>query len=297
MKPTHYSLHTIPLALQGAASRRALFFLHQNEPEALIRWSINAPETLLVFVHGFNSTALGAWHDFDRLVVEDGDFARSDICFFQYDGLRRQVLLSSAVFRAFLLRLLTEATDLANSDTVGRRSAPTAYTSIVIAAHSTGAVIVRQALADIASAEDELKSFSEKSCRTLMFAPAYCGAKLSELLSETLAGGGISLPRIVSRASLMGMPVVSDLAPESGTLRELKAKVLRLLENSARPDLLTPSRVTIGDRDGVICPVNWYPMDPPITALVGHDHVSICKPKTRLDDRYRELKSAARTKR
>ncbi|MDB6145722.1 MAG: hypothetical protein JWP80_4766 [Pseudomonas sp.] len=287
----HHTVHIVPLSSKHSNQGRP--WTRRNKPEAQFRWSRDVPDALIVFVHGFNSSALGAWCDFDKLLPVDPDFKQTDICFFQYDGNRCQVLSSAAVFRKFLLNVIRDATCMAGNGGHKRRDVPTAYRRLIIVAHSTGAVVVRKALADIVHTPTEAAIFNEIHCSTLMFGPEYCGAKLSEIICALITGkpgNSVILRSIASYFVTITHPVISDLGPDSKVLKNLHTKVEGLLLKNNRRDLLTPTRVTIGMDDNVIFFPDWYNEDPPTNSLPDYDHISICKPKIFSDERYQELK-------
>jgi alpha-beta hydrolase superfamily lysophospholipase len=211
-------------------------------PGSYARWSRQPVGDLIVFVHGFNGTAVETWSGFDDLLPRDPRAAGIDLFFYAWDSLRYQI--KSAAHR------LTQVLETISSNNSTRRRR-----RILICAHSLGGLVTRIALIDaVLEARPWVGSVGQA-----LFAPAHLG----------LAPG--VLPTIASSIFVS----LAALERDGVLLAELRHRTTLAAEEVS--SVLVPKVIAQAEHDRWVI-VGSYDNDPRCTFVRGSDHVSLCKP-------------------
>lgn len=235
------------------------------------QWAVNPTGKAIVFVHGFQGEALDTWTDFPTLLTADGRLAGVDLLFYGYDGLYTQAGVSSLVFLQFLEQLFSDPNSLLGKSLQPRNGF--AYSSVVIAAHSLGAVVTRRALLDAAA---DAASWVD-TVRLVFFAPAHSGAYAAVLASAYLTTQDWWLGKIAGTAAAYNLPLLEDLKPGSVVLAALDADTKKALQAKPKARHLVAHTVVWADDEKVV--INQRFGDDPRAKLIrGSDHRRVCKP-------------------
>jgi len=241
----------------------------------------------VVFVHGFGGDALGTWAQL-QLIIDDetagSEFASTDLFFFQYRSVWEHIESSTDRFLKFFECLIPKP-DISHfscsnpllvessgseSKTICALPAARHYEDVVLAGHSEGGVVIRQAIIN------RLARTSSKllDCRLSLFAPAISGYAPSGLLG-TLTKSPILGP--ILEAFLWASPAYQDLKKnEPGKddfLTELRKKTQAAAQRSPRNALR--ANILWGRSDRIVTPKK-YDFDQ--QEFVEQGHVGVCKP-------------------
>lgn len=222
------------------------------------------PEKLIIFVHGFNGSALDTWNDFPALIKETGKYENSDVIFYGYESLKGQVNNNALRFYNFL-----QAIAEGNTNRIGyyRNSNPT-YQKILIVAHSLGSIIVRRALLN-ANAENKLWL---SITQMILFAPAHRGARIQNLLTESLP----TLGKIFAGLGFITIPVLDDLRPGSQTILNLIQETENLLLNNQGNFAI--AHKVIWANSEIVVHNERFCQDPIAVLIDNKTHTKVCKP-------------------
>lgn len=230
-------------------------------------FSYEEPKNLIVFVHGFGGNATGTWHNFLSLILFDDHFKKTDVIFYGYDTFKGQAGDHSAQLYDFL-NLMERPGDsqiLPPQQNLPERN----YQSILLVAHSLGAVLVRQAQL-LASTEN--KSWVEKSSLAL-FAPAHNGAEIILLAMQSLPG----LFSLLGIFAKFKYPILNDLSPtDEGILKHIREHT-RDLQNSNKGDF-SKARLVVHAKGDKIIKSFQYLLDTPSKTIENSNHTKVCKP-------------------
>src|ERR1035437_827102 len=138
----------------------------------------------VILVHGYGGDAWGTWAELQDLIDEwelEAQWRDTDIYSFQYRGGTKDLELSTAEFLKFLQLILPtpvgtefEIPSLADNPVLGSFArdgnsvfpAERVYTDIVLAGHSEGGAILRNAVARLAKAlQGSIQQIGRASCR------------------------------------------------------------------------------------------------------------------------------------
>ncbi|MES2429391.1 MAG: alpha/beta hydrolase [Bacteroidota bacterium] len=242
-----------------------IFIKHGKNSSAL--FTLNNPTTLVIFVHGFNGSATATWDDFPRLIRTTNDFAHADVIFYGYESLKGQANNNAIKFYS-LLKAACEN----NPNKLGFERKEIgddhSYKKILIIAHSLGAVIVRRALLN---AKSENKIWLDK-CKMILFAPAHRGARIPDLILESLP----KIVRVLAGLGMIAIPIINDLRPNSQTILNLIADSEKLLEKN-EGDFTIASHVIWANNEKVVHNQRFC-VDPVATLIDNKSHVAVCKP-------------------
>ncbi len=241
-----------------------------------------APSVAIVFVHGLAGDASTTWEAFPSLVREMPEAKDSDAYMFGYPSLEHPVEFSAAQFSNFLSDLLKDpARTLINPSLpsgADKRRDAFRYQSIVICAHSMGAVVARRVIIELDQNGDPGEDVSR--VRMLLFAPAHKGSNLPLLLAsgfglDWLPGGALAAKLLYLRYRSL-----DDLATGSEYLRDLLTSSRQLRESRIAKGLAVDHlRATVlhaqKDRVVVQCRFDDDPIGKPI---MRRNHRSVCKP-------------------
>ena len=247
--------------------------LISTNPEVTAFLAMDPVDKALVFLHGFNGSAVGTWLQFPRLLLETEAFAGYDLYFFGYDGLRTRSYISSLKLRDFLRRLLPSpcATLDPHFTESEKRSEGSEYGRLFIVAHSLGAVVARQALVEAWTSKETWLDL----VRLILFAPAHLGANIAKLCLEAFTG--LPFRGIPEALVSFAFPPIQDLKHDSETLAKLLADTRSALESGAS-DCFKARRVILAETDRIVEP-GRFAEDPAAELITGVGHSGICKPR------------------
>ncbi|MBX3252720.1 MAG: hypothetical protein KF862_01165 [Chitinophagaceae bacterium] len=250
-----------------------IFIRHGKNSSAFL--TLDNPTNLVIFVHGFNGKATGTWDEFPNLIRNNNDFTNSDIIFYGYDSLKGQANNNAVKFYRTLISVCES-----NPNNLGfKRDGLTAnfsYQRILIVAHSLGAVIVRRALLN---AKSENKPWLQ-NCRMILFAPAHRGARIQNLVAESLPTVG----KILAGLGFLTIPVLDDLRPNSQTIQNLITDSQGHLNQNAGQ--FTIAHEVVWANNEIVVHNDQFCNDPVATLIDNKSHTSVCKPKATFLDPY-----------
>jgi pimeloyl-ACP methyl ester carboxylesterase len=228
----------------------------------------------IVFVHGFNGSAIETWMDFDKMLPETGGCSNRDIFFVGYDALRSDLTASAAIFREFLDQFFANHTNLLSGaiPSSAKRADGFAYETLLIVGHSLGAVIARRALLD---ATIMSKTWPSR-CKLCLFAPAHRGANVTDLAIEAVSNWSFLKP--FSALMRFQSPLIDQLRRGSDVLKILQDETVELTKNGANSHLKAVL-VLIAQYERIVDNIRFANDPPPIT-IAGKSHINLCKPSS-----------------
>jgi pimeloyl-ACP methyl ester carboxylesterase len=246
-----------------------------NQPAVLEVKFIASTEpdgSAILFIHGFNGSAIETWMDFEKMLPESGGCRRRDLFFVGYDALRSDLTASAGIFRDFLDRFFEKPADLLSGaiPTAAKRANNFTYRSLLIVGHSLGAIIARRALLDATLMNKAWPS----SCRLCLFAPAHRGARVTELAMEALSFWSFIKP--FSAFLRFQSPLIDQLRRGSDTLKTLHDETMEATRNGANPHLKAV-RVLIAQYERIVDNIR-FANDPPAITIAAKSHINLCKP-------------------
>ena len=228
-------------------------------------YSYKAPETLIVFVHGFAGHAMRTWDEFPVYLRNYSDFSRCDIIFYGYDSLKLQANANADLFYKAMqdLHVPPERYNLSEKPIVSKN-----YTKILFMAHSLGAIVVRRAL--LSANVDEATWLA--SSMMLLFAPAHRGAYPQQLAFECLPG----LFKVLGSVAKFAYPVLNDLDKNSPTICDLIHDSQQLLD-AGKGNFVKAAAVVTAAGDNIVV-YGRFCNDPNNTTIENKTHSTVCKP-------------------
>lgn len=234
---------------------------------------------LLVFVHGFNGTAVGSWNNFSSFLCQYGKLGQTDMVFYGYNSLERGRGAGgfSSDFLTFLKEEIEKRSNRSRLDQKvrERRLEQRNYEKITIVAHSLGAIVVRKAL--LGAKADNVTWLSK--IQMMLFAPAHLGAKIEKLIFGIL--DIVMVTRILGGITKHNWPVLSDLERESDLLKKLETMSLYYL-NKGEGDFTKARMVVHSYKDGIVTN-DRFCEDPQQIDIKNSTHKSVCKPTDNYD--------------
>lgn len=234
-------------------------------------FSNKVSKTLLVFTHGFNGDAIDTWKGFFEIAAKDRAFSNSDFLFYGYATFDMQAYPHSIQFT----RNLNDFINSYKKD----------YESIIIVAHSLGAIISRYGVINAI----EKKYDWSKTVKLYFFAPAHTGATIQNLIFLGLP----SFTKLLGSLILFKYPIVNDLKPESPCLNDLKSNVQRYQSTKFEKNLKAIILQAQNDKivhNSIFCYDENSEKSP-----VKKTHTSICKPiKIKYELPVKEIKNMIR---
>lgn len=263
----------------------------------------------VVFVHGFFGNASTTWHHFQILIDELSDafpwWKECDAYFYSYRSweqvvpqaqdlasfLEKNVLCDQATAPQIEYSFVLKSGFTVQSSLRFQRK----YKQLILAGHSTGAVIIRQAVLDelenilqhhtnAASRDRFIKRSKLLNASLRFFAPAHLGA--------ICAGGlGVAQNAPVSETllsmKLRSTPLYQNIAPGSPVLETLRARTEKLQCSYGAIAALRATSL-FGKQDSIVN-VGKYEGDFRTETEMGHSHTSICKPNLKYTEPLRFL--------
>lgn len=225
-------------------------------------FAIDRPDTLVIFVHGFNGRAVSTWDAFSSILPEDTAFERCDVLYYGYESLDGQVTDQGRDFYQFLNHFATPKRP-------SGFSAIDSYQKILVVAHSLGAIVARLGLLEAVDQSNDWR----RNCRLLLFAPAHNGARIQNLVLLSLP----SLYKILGGLALFMKPVLDDLKPGSPALNALQMRTNACRNTADEITLRADVAEARGDKvvhNGKFC-FDRYILP---NSIDNQSHVSVCKP-------------------
>lgn len=231
-----------------------------------------APETLVIFVHGFFGDAVTNWSEFERSVGNKIDFIKCDFIFYGYDSLSVQVTGNGHILYDHLQKFVKPPQKIIRT----RRPIAESYNKIILLAHSLGAIVVRRAL--LSAKYDEAPWLN--LCSMILFAPAHCGVHPQKMALELL-------PNIISIVAIVApfiFPVLNDIQKNAQTIADLKTESEKYLSNG-EGNFAIASIILEAPGDRVVY-LGRFGRDPNPKTQQGRKHKNVCKPS--LKQQYSE---------
>jgi pimeloyl-ACP methyl ester carboxylesterase len=257
-------------------------------------WAVKPRNVAVVFVHGFAGDPLDTWLDFPWLTPRSQKFDGIDLIYFGYDGATARVTASATFLIRFLIDLATQPAQAIINPTmrpVDHRASPFKYEEIVLVGHSTGAILIREALLRCAKIP-EAKTLLPR-VRMVFFAPAHCGSELIPKNSDVL--GGSLLVVLTQLAVNWRLPILKDLTRDGATIVNLRAATVKALKAPGLQSKshLIAARIFFGLHEKVVCQDRFCEDPDPDSkdwvVFPDRDHVTVCKPRSLSDEPFTAL--------
>jgi pimeloyl-ACP methyl ester carboxylesterase len=231
------------------------------------RWARQGARACLVFVHGYGGRAVATWGDFPDMAMEHPDYSDVDLVFLGYESRSRSAPFSVGVIFEAVTHLAEKSRDFISKVGGPDRPAAFSYEEIILVGHSLGGAIVR----DVAMSAKELGKPWAETIRLALFAPAHCGAQITDLVRTGV--GFIKWLGPLWAIAYTKSPVLRDLELGSPYLAELLAKAVRIGVHCT-----TTARLVAHAANDPVVFHNTFFRDPPLKPYLQQDHVSCCKP-------------------
>ncbi|MGE0553590.1 MAG: esterase/lipase family protein [Gemmatimonadales bacterium] len=248
--------------------------------EGVARWALEPAHTAIVFVHGYRGHYIKAWNKFPRLLTRGDNLPRHDLLFFKYDSKRDRAIISAKRLRDLLRKLHESATEQLIQPSwpfATRASGGQFYDSIVLVAHSFGAIVARLAVFE---GHRNAEAWVQK-VRLALFAPAHHGHRYAEGQRGLLGAFFIAL---LNQRSLID---VDPKATDGGV-----AVLNRLGEAAAEVagyDYLWAQLVRHTDNEDLVNVEQFFKDDPFEGLKYSCDHEKTCKPRDPTSPPFRDL--------
>lgn len=234
-------------------------------------WSTNPDGRIAIFVHGFGGDAT-TWREFESDLPNDPKAAGADVVFFGYEGIKGHIALSADLLYRFLDTVAKTPSRL--SSPLVSRPAGFRYRSILIVAHSMGAIVSRRALL----LGVKTRSSWVRRTKLVFFAPAHAGVRVTALVKQ--CGDLVTKIGVLSGFGKVVSPAYDDLSkPE--TFQKLMDETRAVLSTRYGP-ALRAKRIVFGATENIVlvqefCEDPVSP-DPEFVVIAGKNHTTVCKP-------------------
>lgn len=258
------------------------------------------PEAAVVFVHGFDGDPEKTWVNFQYLVDKLSDkyplWKKCDLFFFSYKS-RPQITPLAETFVKFVRFVLDRARTsdpgpLPSGTVVHPMDLKASYRELIVVGHSTGSVIIREALLQIAAPlaksgvildaangvqDDGVRSFESSILNSSLrfFAPADIG-----VIEAGKLGYAKSMPvlRTLVNIYLARNQLYQNLKPGGPLLTRIQHETERLYQSFSSVPAFAALSLFGSDEEIVIIDVYQHEQATKLPTVPGHSHVSICKP-------------------
>ena len=246
-------------------------------------WSQHPADRVIIFVHGFGGDPDTTWPDFPSLLRRAPEVAGNDILFYGYDGFTTQATNSGVRLFDMLDNFLSDPATIVNQTIPSNRTrAPFRYSTVVIVAHSLGAVVTRLALLKAHRRVLGGKSHPWlKTVRLVLLAPAHSGAYAADVATKFLEGLDWWVAKVAAALTQLYIPLLTDLRQDSPLIASLAsdtAAALAGLPAGTPTGYLQAESVVWADPDKVVWN-NVFCKDADENLAYGLDHFSVSKPR------------------
>ena len=243
------------------------FFINHGKNSSAF-FSLERPNSLVIFIHGLGGTATGTWDDFSFIIRTNNEFDDTDVIFYGYDSLKGQANNNAVQFYRFLTQVCeNHPNNLGYNRNYLENNF--SYDKIIIVAHSLGAVVTRRALL---TAKGQNKIWLNK-CHMILFAPAHRGARIQNLIIE----GSPNIGKFLAALGMIKIPVIDDLRPESQTIINLINDSQNYLDDLDGD--FTIANTVVWANNELIVHNESFCGDPVPIIIQNESHTSVCKPK------------------
>ena len=205
--------------------------------------AVASPNEAIVFVHGYGGSAMRAWAHFETCLPGNPSAQRADLFFYGYDALHGELFASAVMLRNFLNSLLRTPETLLD-DAVSRPDG-TYYDTLLIVAHSIGAVITRWAVGFRPCKWRFLGQIVVARSTTLL---AHNGAFVVKL--ALAAFSGFRVLHLFAQTVHWASPLTDELSPHSECLSKLEQET-RLWQTKGSP-CVTPALTVLAHYENVV---------------------------------------------
>jgi pimeloyl-ACP methyl ester carboxylesterase len=262
-------------------------------PERCYALLTDKPEFAVVFVHGFYGDSRTTWYNFQGLVDKSKEWAHCDLFFYNYLSYG-QIKPLAEKFRAFIEELFPFDSSSRLRPPLFRpqpfafpsgqmlmprpERAGFPYKQLILVGHSTGAVIIREAVLQeirplIASTESPLKASFMLNAALRFFAPAHRGAMCSGVLGALLH---LPMSEWILGGLLQSNPLFKNLQPGSPALEDIRRETEGLQDKFKEVSALFASSL-FGEWEAIVH-IGKYIHDPDYPTEPKQTHTSVCKP-------------------
>jgi pimeloyl-ACP methyl ester carboxylesterase len=259
--------------------------------------------TALIFVHGWGGNSRDTWADFQSIFRLDSApfWDLTDLYFYDYESVNRHLEDNALQLAKFIEKIYPQpSAELVSDEDFWARNivslvgeTPRKYSSLLLAGHSEGAVLIRMVVRDTAA--EILKNISERISKAefsvatadvRLFAPASGGKKLGGLLGLISRLPGLGSGLSFSRAN-------NDLEAGSEVLKQLREHTEAFQQHAVLGKLRAlRARCLFGRKEDVVTPLKYLFDD--VEFEESKNHVSVCKPSFKYLRPLRFLTDAAK---
>jgi hypothetical protein len=274
---------------------RASVLTHTNRPlDGPGTWALHLtssqPKRIVVFVHGFKGKAIKSWVEFPTAGNTRDWWRESDMLFVGYRSTSEPISTISNRLRHRLPEVFPYLPDryLQSADCRVRDPVDHPYQELVIAGHSLGGVIVRRALADIASLWEKEHLENPQTpvpallqAQQRLFSPASGGVRIAGWLALLKGPDRWWAAELILSAS----PAYQELEQGSRMLEDTK-RLTERLHREHRGDLAAlAARIAWAQHENIVQP-EQYESDAYFDTIEGTSHRSVCKPGAKQEAPY-----------
>lgn len=233
---------------------------------------------LVVFVHGFNGSAMRTWLDFPSGSQEREWYREADLLFVAYPSLKDNITGAANRLRRELPKFFPDPAPAAlEVDGHSARRSAEPYDELVLVGHSLGGLVIRRALCDAAAQWDmdggpESGQHPILRAEVRLFSPASAGFRAAGHLGIVRATGLWGAIEAVLRRS----SAYTDLQPGSPTLEKTRERTEHLADKTGLCSLR--ARIVWANPDDVVIPER-YTTDHVDDSWDDTTHSTVCKPK------------------
>jgi len=248
-------------------------------------WATKPTGRIIIFVHGFHGKSTGTWEEIPGLLSRAQEMNGTDIIYYGYNSTRVRAHASAIKFGDFVDKLKDDSTQYMDPlIREQRKSTGTHDNSLVIVAHSLGALVARQALL---IGHKKTKEWI-KSTKLILFAPADLGTNLAPVqIGRTLLTDLLFTMELF--IELCG-PVMADVREGSQFINDLRRESQRLVDQGVTSLLATA--IFHAERELIVNQGIFLRQEPAGDVFNRATHRSICKPGSSYQEPLKKLLAA-----